>query len=348
MDDSGAFHSGHSGEKNRDALPSSDEFVSFMDDLNKRTDFTEVPGDSGFADNGGDLFAGVEPLPCHESHSVFSPTTVASEELHDKHGPEHFGVVIPANSSGSRGEPTVNFDNALNVAFNSTVQEQPKQIWETGIWKYIFGNDDSELDFDVWGRPLKRPIPAVWGVDQSSLDKEPTGVLKRSRFQSCNFMDVVSFKPGVPWRDQREADLQRGIKLWIAVTSRWDDGCTLVCRLGEMRNEAEVFDMFAHVFSGRAPVTVRKRGMAILKLCDYLEENNLERFPMKELTCYRFMCLQQSEGAPASRLQGMIQALTFCRHVLDVVELQEVLDSKRCQGVSREKHFRKSVSRLVH
>ena len=93
MDDSGAFHSGHSGEKNRDALPSSDEFVSFMDDLNKRTDFTEVPG----------------------------PTTVASEELHDKHGPEHFGVVIPANSSGSRGEPTVNFDNALNVAFNSTV-----------------------------------------------------------------------------------------------------------------------------------------------------------------------------------------------------------------------------------
>ena len=198
MDDSGAFHSGHSGEKNRDALPSSDEFVSFMDDLNKRTDFTEVPGDSGFADNGGDLFAGVEPLPCHESHSVFSPTTVASEELHDKHGPEHFGVVIPANSSGSRGEPTVNFDNALNVAFNSTVQEQPKQIWETGIWKYIFGNDDSELDFDVWGRPLKRPIPAVWGVDQSSLDKEPTGVLKRSRFQSCNFMDVVSFKPDVP------------------------------------------------------------------------------------------------------------------------------------------------------
>ena len=149
-------------------------------------------------------------------------------------------------------------------------------------------------------------------------------------------MDVVSFKPDVPWRDQREADLQRSIKLWIAVTSKWDDGCNLVCRLGEMRNEAEVFDMFAQVFSGRAPVTVRKRGMAILKLCDYLEENKLERFPMKELTCYRFMRLQQSEGAPASRLQGTIQALTFCRHVLDVVELQEVLDSKRCQGVSRE------------
>jgi hypothetical protein len=142
-------------------------------------------------------------------------------------------------------------------------------------------------------------------MEQRLLDAEPSGVLKRSRFQSCNFMYVVSFKPDVPWKDQREADLQRSIKLWIAVTSKWDGSCTFSNRLAEMRNEAEVFDMFAHVFSGRAPITVRKRGMAILKVCDYLEDHQLERFPMKELTLYRFMCSQLAEGAPASRLQGV-------------------------------------------
>jgi len=149
-------------------------------------------------------------------------------------------------------------------------------------------------------------------------------------------MDVVSFKPDVPWKDQREADLQRSIKLWIAVTSKWDGSFTFSNRLAEMRNEAEVFDMFAHVFSGRAPITVRKRGMAILKVCDYLEDHQLERFPMRELTLYRFMCSQLAEGAPASRLQGVMQAIAFCRHVLDVSELQTVLDSKRCSGVARE------------
>jgi len=173
MDDSGASNTEHLSGKSRVALPHSDEFVSFMDDLNKQTGFAEVPGDSGFTDKGVDLFAGMEPLHGHDSHSVCSPTTVASEELHGVHRSEHFNAVIPSNSSGSREEPAVNFDNALDVAFNTIVQEQPKQIWETGIWKYIFGNNDSELDFDVWGRPLKRPTPAVWGVEQSALDKDP-------------------------------------------------------------------------------------------------------------------------------------------------------------------------------
>lgn len=140
----------------------------------------------------------------------------------------------------------------------------------------------------------------------------------------------------VPWQDQREADLQRGIKLWIAVTSRWSDGNSLAQKLGEMRNEGEVFTMFAHVFSGRAPVTVRKRGAAVLKICDYLEQNVLEPFPMKEITFYRFLCHEESSGAPASRMKGFIQAIAFCRHVLDMAELQCILDSKRCSGVALE------------
>ena len=37
--------------------------------------------------------------------------------------------------------------------------------------------------------------------------------------------------------------------------------------------------------------------MAILKVCDYLEDHQLERFPMRELTLYRFMCSQLAEGA---------------------------------------------------
>ena len=94
--------------------------------------------------------------------------------------------------------------------------------------------------------------------------------------------------------------------------------------------------MLAHVFSGRAPVTIRKRGTAILKLCDYLEMNHLGNFPMDELTMYRFLCDQRGQGAPSSRLQGTIQAIAFCRHVLDMQELQPILDSKRCSGVARE------------
>ena len=98
--------------------------------------------------------------------------------------------------------------------------------------------------------------------------------------------------------------------------------------------------MFAHVFSGRAPVTIRKRGMAILKLCDHLEDNRLEAFPMTEITFYRYLCSESAQGAPHSRLQGLLEAIAFCRHVLDVTELQVILKSKRCSGAARETNLK--------
>lgn len=335
MDVSGAFSEGHTGSQSHFASGPVDDFVSFSDDL-ARGDLFGDAGDSKFSEPGGDLTGENELQECCFASSVHSPTTVASEDLHGTRIVEQDFMVGSSGDAGSSAGSVVNFDAALNVAFNTANQDQPKQVWETGIWKYIFGNDSSGLDYGVWGPQLNRPVPALWGVEQQVLAAEPTGAMKRSRFHSCNFMDVVSFKPDVPWKDQREADLQRSINMWIAVTSKWDDSCTFSFKLGEMRNESEVFDMFAHVFSGRAPITVRKRGLAILKVCDYLEHHSLESFPMREITLYRFMCSQLAEGAPASRLQGVMQAIAFCRHVLDVSELQVVLDSKRCSGVARE------------
>ena len=84
-------------------------------------------------------------------------------------------------------------------------------------------------------------------------------------------MEVVTFKPDVPWKDQRESDLQRGLNLWMAVTSKWSDSCSFIRKLSEMQNETEQFNMFAHLFAGRAPTTVRKRGTAVLKVCDFLD-----------------------------------------------------------------------------
>eukprot|EP00435_Cladocopium_sp_Y103_P002156 s2889_g1.t1 len=310
-----------------------DLFTSFSDDLNNLNAYLEETTDANGEPPLGDPYLeGGEPGV--EGDSMCSPTTVASGFLHDALDSDYVQDLDGPSSSDGR---KYNVDAALDVAFNSINAEQPKQVWETGIWKYIFGDNNAALDFDVWGPQTKRPSPALWGVEQLELiSDDAEDKVKRRRTQGCNFMDVVSFKPDVPWKDQRESDLQRSINLWVAVTSRWDDNCSLVCKLDEMRSEGERFNMFAHVFSGRAPVTIRKRGGAILKICDYLEDKHLERFPMYELTFYRFLCSEHDAGAPASRLQGFLQAVTFCRHVLDVSELQCILDSKRCRGVGFE------------
>lgn len=305
---------------------SSQPFTGFCDDLEALEGLCDggpeeepIEGPSGAGDKAGDL------------DSVGSPSTLVDTALLETIGDRHV-METQHNTDVSQ----YNFDAALNVDFNSTTAEQPKQVWETGVWKYIFGQGDADLDFNVWGPQLSRPLPSAWGLEHPDSDVSVAALGKRSHSQSCNFMDVVSFKPEIPWREQREADLQRSIKLWIGVTCRWYDDCSLMLQLNQMQDGDEQFNMFAHIFSGRAPVTIRNRGNAILKICDYLEKQRLENFPMKELSFYRFLCSERMGGAPPSRLKGYLQAVTFCRHVFDMPELQSVIDSRRCKGAAYE------------
>ena len=315
------------------------EFVSFTQDLQRLTEDStsgiDVSGEHRASEDGYRSVAASDAALAVEHNSVFSPSSFGNENQPGPDSVEQIRSPDVLQVQCAHAEPNVNFGVALNVAFNSMVSEPPLQIWETGIWKHIFGGDDDELDFGVWGQQVPRPLPSSWGVDQHVLEAASES-RKRDHAQTCNYMDVVTFKPDIPWPEQRESDLQRGINLWIAVTSRWNLSCTFMERLSEMEGEREVFDMFAHIFSGRAPVTIRKRGHAVLRVCDYLEKSGSELFPMKELTLYRFLCGEKTAGAPASRLMGILQAMAFCRHVLDMQELQPVLDSKRCAGVSKE------------
>eukprot|EP00435_Cladocopium_sp_Y103_P063160 s913_g24.t1 len=86
---------------------------------------------------------------------------------------------------------------------------------------------------DVADKSAGGPSSSFWGIDSVMADSKTAGGRKRGFQQTCNYMDVVSFKHDVPWKEQREADLQRGLNLWLAVTSKWSDECSLVVRLVE-------------------------------------------------------------------------------------------------------------------
>ena len=168
-------------------------FVSFSDDLQiLRSEMGQTNMDAG-ADYMDGLFGRIEPMQGEERLSVCSPTTIDTHDVYGGRGNDFLPEIGSTGSHGHDSANSFNFDAALNVAFNSTESEQPKQVWETGIWKYIFGGDSSGIDFGVWGEQISRPMPSLWGVDQQVLDTDQRGSLKRSRMSSCNFMDVVSF-----------------------------------------------------------------------------------------------------------------------------------------------------------
>ena len=106
--------------------------------------------------------------------------------------------------------------------------------------------------------------------------------------------------------------------------------------------EDDALQMLADIFSGKSPSTLRKRALAIMKMCDHADLVDV-KFPWRESDMYAFICHEQHCGAPVSRIKGYMQTVTFCRFVLEVKELQPILESVRCKGASKNKEVKERV-----
>ena len=204
-------------------------------------------------------------------------------------------------------------------------------IWEQGIWGVIFG-DKSFMDvYKPFGESLKRPIDT--SIAQGSVDVAlpASSRVKTSVHAGISYHDVVRDKPNISWQEQRDADLQSSVKFWKGLVNRWGPSCSLVAATMELGGTDRIFLMFAHLFSGRSPVTVKKRAYSVMRLCDYLEKHD-KLFPCTEKEFYDFLCAEQLGCAPQSRMKGYMQSMNFVQHVMAVEGLSTLTASARCKG----------------
>lgn len=151
---------------------------------------------------------------------------------------------------------------------------------------------------------------------------------------SRSYTSVVKVKQDVAWEEQQDAFLQSALKLWYITVCRWDDVCAFRIQLHEITMEDDALQMLSDIFSGKSPSTLRKRALAIMKMCDHADLVDV-KFPWRESDMYAFICHEQHCGAPVSRIKGYLQTVTFCRFVLEVKELQPILRGFQEQGGER-------------
>ena len=122
-----------------------------------------------------------------------------------------------------------------------------------------------------------------------------------SELQADGILAVLSWRNWAKWK-----------------TSRRSSGCLHIFFPVELQPQSEKEDM---QFSGSA-ITWKGQTWSLS--------------PCQSLSCTGTSVLRSLLVAPASRLMGVVQAMAFCRHVLDMPEIQSVLDSKRCAGAAKE------------
>lgn len=185
--------------------------------------------------------------------------------------------------------------------------------------------------YKPFGESLKRPIDT--SIAQRSMDVSlpASSRAKTSVHAGILYHDVVRDKPNISWQEQSDADLQSSVKFWIGVANSWEPSCSLVEATMELGGTDRIFLMFTHLYSGRSPVTVKKRAYSVMRLCDYLEKHD-KLFPCTEKEFYDFLCAEQLGCAPLSRIEGYMQFMNFVQHVIAVEELSTLTASAHCKG----------------
>ena len=269
-----------------------------------------------------------------ESSIGYSPTSGSFEYIEN------------SNASSSASLPAgYNPDREVEKAWTQLQTSQLKAVWEDDFWSSIF--DPSHNPFDIATRStLKRPVQHV--VNNVPTEEEDVLVRKlKNPREMKDFHSVVKKQSIQSWRDERDAQWDTAIRRWRALILTWDESERIVDELINRDSFKSQAQVLVDVFYNKAPSTLLKRCNSLGRLCNFLRED-AKTFPCSESDVYQFMSYEKSRGAPSSRMKGVLEALTFVRHILGIEKLDTCITSRRCMGAasSRESIVVKQASPL--
>ena len=252
-------------------------------------------------------------------------------ERTESYEPSVRNVLLEAASSSH--EP-FNFQNALRHDALSRSVSLPEMPWETPAWKFIFQDDHNMLESIDPNRALSDPPMLVIPGGADELVGELVSNKKRERPIDAKdpfFLQAVSHRQDVAWEEKREADMQKGLMKWIGIMRAWPEHWKVCAELSDCETLEEACTLISHYLSGKAPSTLVKRANSVIFI---LEEGHKLGyfFPYTEREFYSLLKTLSAAGFKSSRLKGVLEALTLCRHVFNLDEIHNITVSKRCFG----------------
>ena len=104
---------------------------------------------------------------------------------------------------------------------------------------------------------------------------------------------------------------------WTSVVLTWPAEWPICQAFNESETVIQVCEQLSHYFMGKAPATLIKRANSMI----YIMEQGRKLgyiFPYTESDLYSLLKVLKNTGQTASRLKGVMEALTFCRYVFNI------------------------------
>ena len=227
-----------------------------------------------------------------------------------------------------------NFQNTLRDATLSSSSALPDLPWETPTWRCIFDETYDHLESISPTRLLSGPTLPVLPRDGDELKE--TLVAKKRTVQSLDekipiFSLAVGHRRDIGWEEKRESDFQRSLMKWTGIVLAWPTEWPVCQAFSESETVVQVCEQLGHHFDGKAPATLIKRANSMIFLMEQGHKLGY-MFPYTESELYSLLKVLKDTGQTASRLKGVMEALTFCRYVFNIEPLHPLTVSKRCYG----------------
>ena len=265
----------------------------------------------------GQNLSGQELTFCDEyvPESQYSPSEITQPSI---------GCDVPSTIEGYSAA------NVFGLARSQLRHEGIKHFWETGFWNDFF--DPSKDFLCSFDSNFKRPVDPTHEFDAGEVSEPLTRKQKTVKL-AATFMDHVRTTTVMTWKEQREAEWQTAIHRWHAMPGVWTKSVQIVEQIFSRTGFSAQAQVLVDISHNRAPATIMKRCRSMSRLTNFFIDRG-RTFPCDESQFYEFLCVERENGAPPSRLKGFIEAVTFCRHVLGVLEFDGFTLSRRCQGVA--------------
>lgn len=253
------------------------------------------------------------------------------ELLHD----DHVEVVVhePVDEGASWISHQV--DRALQEAhFVNSRNTAPSLPWESGVFATIFGDNDDFLTSNLNACPLPPDVvdtqPTVPSVD--ALTGVSNLILKRDR-TDCIFSQVVKLKRDVDHLTSIEESWSKALKKWHTVLAcAGYTGLVGAAVKDAVSDGNDYGGILRDVFGNKSPRTANKRASTMLALFAWLDKRNLCVWPVRSDYVAAYINESSKGGAGSTRGKTLMEAFRFCKHVMRLPDLDEVIDDPVLSG----------------
>ena len=237
-------------------------------------------------------------------------------------------------ANDSFGDEHANTGLAMSSALSSLPSRPIQPFWENNFWDVMLGEDHGVMD--VFSSGMKRPLPVRQDDDDGGNPaSDPVKVLRSFKTVCHDFMECVLDIAPHTWKEERESLQQISIRRWHSMLMHWHDEIQIVRILRSQDDLQQQLQTIVDIFYNKAPSTLMKRARSLARVTNYFNDRGLS-FPCTETEpqMYTYLREERDGGAPGSRLKGVLEAVVFSRHVLGVIEFDEIMKSRRCSGAA--------------